>query len=305
MALDNKKISQSSQKKDTTTKILIAFVSILTIAVIVLGYMVYDLSRQNKVITTKKEEITIEKEKLKEQLNELLDDYNELETTNDSINNEISKEKERIVQLIKELDQLKNYNYQIQQRYEKELSSLRKIMRHYVYQIDSLNQLNQQLISENIQIKTEHEKIKDELDEVVNQNDELELVVEAASVIKTAQITVKFLNQRGKETYRTSRIEKIETSFTLVANEIAEAGPRRVYLRIITPDGYVLSTGETFTYREKQISYSAYRDIIYENENLDVVIYYDVKEELNIGKYTIELYMDENKIGESFFTIEK
>jgi chromosome segregation ATPase len=267
--------------------------------------MVYDLSRRNKTIIVKKEEVTVEKEKLREQLNDLLDEYNSLQSNNDSLNSEIQKDKERIRLLIEELDKAKNFSYQMQKKYEQEMASLRKIMRHYVYQIDSLNQLNQQLISENVQIKREHNRIKNEFDEVVTKNDELELVIEGASVVKTSHITIKFLNRRGKETERSSRVEKIQTSFTLVANDLAKAGPRRVYLRIISPDGYVLSSGQTFTYREREISYSAARDIIYEKQNLDVVIFYDVTGELIKGKYTVEIYMDGHKIGESFFTIEK
>lgn len=293
------------EKKDVTTKVLIGLISVLSIAVIILGYMVYDLSRRNKTIIVKTEEVTVEKEKLREQLNDLLDEYNSLKSNNDSLNSEIQKDKERIRLLIEELDKAKNFSYQMQKKYEQEMASLRKIMRHYVYQIDSLNQLNQQLISENTQIKREHNRIKNEFDEVVTKNDELELVIEGASVVKTSHITIKFLNRRGKETERSSRVEKIQTSFTLVANDLAKAGPRRVYLRIISPDGYVLSSGQTFTYREREISYSAARDIIYEKQNLDVVIFYDVTAELIKGKYTVEIYMDGNKIGESFFTIEK
>ncbi|MEJ5266924.1 MAG: hypothetical protein WHW07_03860 [Bacteroidales bacterium] len=293
------------EKKDVTTKVLIGLISVLSIAVIILSYMVYDLSRRNKTIIVKKEEVTVEKEKLREQLNDLLDEYNSLQSNNDSLNSEIQKDKERIRLLIEELDKAKNFSYQMQKKYEQEMASLRKIMRHYVYQIDSLNQLNQQLISENVQIKREHNRIKNEFDEVVTKNDELELVIEGASVVKTSHITIKFLNRRGKETERSSRVEKIQTSFTLVANDLAKAGPRRVYLRIISPDGYVLSSGQTFTYREREISYSAARDIIYEKQNLDVVIFYDVTGELIKGKYTVEIYMDGHKIGESFFTIEK
>lgn len=293
------------EKTDRTTKVLIGLISVLSIAVIILGYMVYDLSRRNKTIIIKSEEVTVEKEKLREQLNDLLDEYNSLQSNNDSLNSEIQKDKERIRLLIEELDKAKNFSYQMQKKYEQEMASLRKIMRHYVYQIDSLNQLNQQLISENVQIKIEHNRIKNEFDEVVTKNDELELVIEGASVVKTSHITIKFLNRRGKETERSSRVEKIQTSFTLVANDLAKAGPRRVYLRIISPDGYVLSSGQTFTYREREISYSAARDIIYEKQNLDVVIFYDVTGELIKGKYTVEIYMDGHKIGESFFTIEK
>lgn len=295
----------NTRKKDSTTKVLIVLVTLMTLAIGVLGFLLYDVSQQKQQIIVKTEEIILEKDQLKEQLTSLLDDYDMLETQNDSLNAEISKEKQHIEALIKELDGVKNYNYSIQQKYEKELASLRSIMRHYVYQIDSLDQMNKFLIAENFQIKDDHDRIKTEMDEVVEKNDELETVISGASVVKTSHIAIKFLNRRGKETEKSTKVEKIQVGFTLVANDLAQTGPRRVYLRLIRPDGYSLSGGQTFDYREKKITYSAYRDIIYEKQNLDVAIYYDVAETLSTGKYTVEIYMDGNKIGESFFTIEK
>ncbi len=295
----------NQKKKDVTTKILIALVSVMIVAIGVMGYMLHDLSKRNNLVVGKNQEVTIEKDNLKAELNTLYDDYSGLETSNDSLNAEIEKEKEHIQTLIQELENVQNYSYSIQQKYEKELTSLKTIMRHYVYQIDSLDQMNKQLIAENIQIKDDHNRIKNEMDEVVEKNDELETTIETASIIKSSNINVEFLNRRGKSTQKSNRIAKIKVSFNLVENDLAESGPRRVYLRIIRPDGFAMTKGQTFEYREKQMACSAYRDIIYNNQDLAVVIYYDVIESITVGKYIVELYMDKEKIGQSFFSIEK
>lgn len=292
-------------KKDVTTKVLVILLSLMLIAVCVLGFLLYDLSQQNKMIVIKTQELGLEKDRLKTQLTELYDDYADLETNNDSLNAAINKDKEYIQTLIKELDRVKNYNYSIQQKYEKELGTLRSIMRHYVFQIDSLDQLNKQLIAENTTIKDDHKRIKHEMDNVVERNDELELVIEGASVLKTTPLVVKFLNKRNKETRKTSKVEKLQISFTIVSNNLASAGPRRVYLRIVRPDGYALSSGQSFDFGDKKISFSASRDIIYEKENLDVSIYYEVSETLTQGKYLVEIYADNQKIGDGSFQIEK
>mgnify|MGYP000870015526 FL=1 len=293
------------KKKDRLTKILIILITFMIVVIGILGFLLYDVSKQKQEIIIKTNEIVVEKDHLREQLTDLLDDYSQLSSTNDSLNAEIEREREHIAELIKELDGIKNYNYSIQRKYEKELSSLRKIMRDYVYQIDSLDQLNKHLMAENINIKDQHSRIKNEIDEVVEKNDELELLISGASVVKTSHISIKFLNRRGKETTKSRRVERLQTNFTLVANDLAESGPRKVYLRIIRPNGYTFSSGQTFDFGSKKLTYTAYRDIVYEKQNLDVVIYYDVNETLEIGKYIVELYMDENKIGESFFNIEK
>ncbi|MDR2010788.1 MAG: hypothetical protein LBQ22_09935 [Bacteroidales bacterium] len=296
---------QPVKNNDKTTKILIALISVMIIAIGVMGYMLYDMKKLNTQMMSKNQEVTIEKETLKRQLTDLLDDYDELSTSNDSLNSEIIREKEHIQTLIKELEGVRNYNYSIQKKYEEELASLRKIMRGYVYQIDSLDQLNKQLIAENVQVKQAHSRIKDEMDLVVERNDELELAIEEASIVKTAGIGVKFLNKKNKEVNKPKRAERIQVNFTLVSNDLAESGARRIYLRIIRPDGYALTDGNTFEFREKNIVYSAYRDVTYEKQDLGVAIYYDMAETFIPGKYNIELYMSGNLIGQTFFTIEK
>lgn len=299
--MDEKK----SSGKDKTTKILIALVALMFVTIAVLGFLLYDMANQRDVIFVEKENITLEKENIKAELTALYDEYSSLETNNDSLNTEILKEKERITILLDELQKTKNYNYSMKKRYENEISSLKSIMRHYVYQIDSLDQYNKQLIAENITIKDEHTRIKSEMDEVVEKNDELSMVIENAAILKTTGITTSFLNRRGREARKASKIEKIKVSFTIVANDLANAGADKVYLRIIRPDNFALSNGQTLVYREKNIAYSAARDVIYENQDLNVSIFYDVHEELTPGRYNIELYMGGNIIGESSFLIEK
>lgn len=293
------------QKKDNTTKVLIGIISILVLAVGVMAWMLYDLSNQKEVLVEKRQEVTLERNVLKQELEFLLDDYEMLDTKNDSLNAAIAAEKEYIKELIEELSNVKNYNYQIQRKYEQELSSLRQIMRHYVFQIDSLDQLNKRLIAENIEIRGDRERIIGELDEVVHRYDELELIVEGASIVRAGRVEFEFLNRRGRSTDRSRRVEKIKTSFTLQANDLAASGPRRIYKRIIRPDGFPYTDGQTLEYREQRVPYTAHRDIIYENQELPVSIFYDLTETPILGKYDVELYMDGEIIGQGSFVIDR
>jgi chromosome segregation ATPase len=293
------------KKTETTTKVLIAIISVLFVAVGVMGFLLYDLSRKAEILTVKEQEVTVEKDLIKEELEFLLEDYEMLDTRNDSLNLAIAQEKQHIMELIDELDRVKNYNYSIQRKYEQELSSLRQIMRHYVYQIDSLDQMNKKLLAENFEIRGDRERIIGELDEVVHRHDELELIIEGASVVRATRIDFEFLNKRGRETSRSRRVEKIKTTFTLVANELAQSGSRRVYLRIIRPDSFPITEGQTLIYREKSVPYTVHRDIIYENQDLTVSVFYDVNEALILGKYDVEIYMDGEIIGQSSFIIDK
>lgn len=293
------------KKKDNTTKVLIALISVLIVGIGIMGWYIYDLSNQAKELAQKEHEATVEKDNLKEELMFLLEDYEGLQTENDSLNEQILREKEHIMELISELENVRNYNYRVQREYEKELSTLRQIMRNYVFQIDSLNQLNQQLIAENIQIKGDRERIKGELDDVVTRYDELELVVEGASVVRAARIEVDLLSNRGRERARARWIDRAKTTFTLQANDLAQSGQRKVYLRIIDPNNRVLTDGQTFEFQEQIIQYTEHRDVIYENSDLTVSIFHDFHDTPEVGTYKVELYMDGAMIGNSSFIIER
>lgn len=296
------------EKNDITTKVLIGLVSGMLVAIIVLIFVLVNTKKQNEQLTNESTTVTNERDNIKEKFSDLLDDYNMLETSNDSLNAEINNRKEEIIKLIEEVNNTKNWAAGMKKTYEEEIKSLKKIMRHYVFQIDSLNILNQQLIAENEMVRTENDRYKSENDELVDRNTELLTTIEDASVVNASHINVSFLNGRDKETNRSSKIEKLKISFTLSANKLASSGQKTIYLRITRPDGYVISSGNTFTVGDSQLSYSDSRIITYDNQSLDVAIYHKVdkdKNPLTAGKHGISLYMDGNKIGESSFLIEK
>lgn len=293
------------EKNDITTKVLIALVSLMLVAVIVLGYLLYKTSKEKDQIVVVNTETTSERDKIKAEFSNLLDQYNGLETTNDSLNAEINGRKQEIVMLIEELDKTKNWAAGMKKKYEEELGTLRSIMKHYVFQIDSLNTLNQQLTAENEMVRTENDRYKSENDELVDRNTELLTTIEDASVVNASHISVVFLNGRDKETNKSGKIEKLKINFTLSANKLASSGQKTVYLRIKRPDGYYISSGGTFAAGDSQLSYSDSRNITYENQSLDVSIYHKVTEQLTVGKYGVSLYMDGKMIGESSFLIEK
>ena len=293
------------EKNDITTKVLIGLVSVMLVAVVVLGYLLYKTSKEKEQITVVNVETTNERDKIKAEFSNLLDQYNGLETTNDSLNAEINGRKQEIVMLIEELDKTKNWAAGMKKKYEEELGTLRSIMKHYVYQIDSLNTLNQQLTAENEMVKTENDRYKSENDELVDRNTELLTTIEDASIVNASHISVVFLNGRDKETNKSGKIEKLKISFTLSANKLASSGQKTVYLRIKRPDGFLISSGSTFTAGDTQLAYTDSRIITYENQALDVSVYHKVTEPLSVGKYLVSLYMDGNMIGESSFLIEK
>lgn len=293
-------------EKEKVTRLLTLLIIVLVIAIGYTAYKVITLSRDYQELTEQMGETISAKDLIEEDLNNLYSEYDSLQTTNDSMNDKLAEEKEKIAVLLEELQTVKSYNASQIRKYQGEIETLRSIMKSYVYQIDSLNQLNNQLIAENNQVRESHERLKYEMDEVVEKNDELELTVEKASVIKASNIQGLTFNKRGKQVDKAKRATQIQTRFTLIENSIAEPGEKTIYVRILRPDGYVLvkNTENIFTYEEEVLAFSESRTVQYDGNFLDVIIYYDLDQELLEGTYQVELYMEGNLIGASSFLLE-
>ncbi|MEA3446874.1 MAG: hypothetical protein U9Q98_00270 [Bacteroidota bacterium] len=292
------------------TNLLLLLIIIMVVAIGIAGYYLVEMNRDYEELQTEMSETVSAKDLIAEDLQDLYTDYDSIQVENDSMTEKLDKEKEKISILLDELKSVKANNAAIIHKYKDEVETMRSIMKSYVYQIDSLNQLNTKLIAESNEVREHNLRMKNEMDEVINKNDELELTVEKAAMIKATNIVSQPYKKDNffssdREADKAGKVDKINTSFTLIENSIAEPGPRTIYLRIIRPDGYVLVNDDNniFTYQEENLAYSASRDIQYDGNFLDVVIYYDVQQTLLVGKYTVELYMDGYKIGTTDFTL--
>ena len=106
------------------------------------------------------------------------------------------------------------------------------------------------------------------------------------------------LNSRENEVSRVKNAAILRVDFAITPNELAAPGNRKVYLCIKSPDGYLLTSESmpTFEYQGLNMGYSAVREVDYQNEDVEVSIYYHGSG-FTEGQYSIELYTDGNLIG--------
>jgi hypothetical protein len=192
-------------------------------------------------------------------------------------------------------------------KYQGELETLRKVMRSYIVQIDSLNTRNKILVAENSQIRQQITQVQDVNTELEKVKVELSEKVEVASVIQAKNISASAVNKKNKETSRLNLMEKLMVSFTLRENPIAEAGQKQVFLRIMRPDSLVITTSpdNLFDYNSKRIIYSATRTIDYMNQDIDVTLWLDNTGDFIPGNYSAEIYLDGIIIGKTTFLLTK
>ncbi|TLX75378.1 hypothetical protein E9993_10300 [Labilibacter sediminis] len=288
--------------KSHKTTIIVASISLVVI--IVLGFLYFQNRSEMQLLV---DEMVEEKAMLAYEFESLAMDYDSLQTNSDTLNLIIEKEREKISQLIEEIQTIKATNASKIREYKKELGSLRKVLKNYVVQIDSLNQTNKALTKENIKYKNTVSNMRTTYNKLEAEKENLEEKVEIASKLETFNMEATGLNSRDRSTSRYSRVSKIRICFSIQKNITAEIGEKDIYLRVLRPDGALLyhSKDDVFMSENKEINFSSRRTIEYGGDELDVCIYYTVDPgELTDGEYTADIFADGQNIGTMTFNLK-
>ena len=130
--MDNKE-----KKEINKLSLLIVIVVVLVLVVAGGGYYIY---HQNEQMEGLVQSFDLEKEEMEDELNELSFQYEgyKFSVGSDSLAALLSTEQAKVQRLLEELRTVKATDAREISRLKKEISTLRKIMRNYVVQIDSL-----------------------------------------------------------------------------------------------------------------------------------------------------------------------
>ena len=240
-----------------------------------------------------------EKDALTEQMVQLQTDYSLLSSNNDTLNYQLELEKEKVEQLIERVKSTEATNRRKIRQYEKELGTLRSIMRSYIVQIDSLNTLNTSLRADAAKAREEARSSRKKYDDLKSTTDEFAKQVEKGSVLKGRGFNFTAITVNGKETNRSSRVDKLKACVALVENEIAQKGERNIYIRIKGPDGILMteSQDQIFEVDGEKMIYSASRMVDYQGAEIEICIYFDSTQKFVKGVYTVDVYTTDGKIG--------
>ena len=284
-----------------TSKIILG-VSIALI--LILGAFIYfqfsKISEAENQLVELTQVMEFEKQQSIEEYEKLAMEYEEfyIETSNDSLLKLFDEEKQKVQQLLQELKTVKATNARRIKELQKELGTVRGVLKSYIYKVDSLNTVNDNLKKENVKVKkqiAEAQEIKRQLEEKTN---ELDAKINLASILEADEIQIKTLNKKGKVTKSLKRITNIEICFQVLRNITAERGYKTVYIRIADANGEVLTTEtKTFEFEGKQLIYSAKKEIEYNGEDTPVCMYYKVTNPLQTGTYSIAIFAEGNLIG--------
>lgn len=296
---------QSENKQRQRQAGLIVGIALLILIIIGGGYKLWQQGKTIDNITAQSE---LDRQFLEEEYNELSLQYEgyKFSINNDSLVAQLSNEQAKVQRLMEELKTVKSSNAQRINELKRELQTLRKIMRNYVAQIDSLNAANQALRTENKEVKAQIHQVSTQRNQLQEEKQRLTKQVELASKLVVSNIRVDFLTDKGKTTKRIKKMKQFKISFAIDQNITTEPGMKNVYVRLYKPDDTLLlkSTYGTFSFEGGEIPYSISRQIEYTGEATSLDMYWDIDEYLSEGTYRLEIFADGYLVGRSSFTLQ-
>lgn len=287
---------QERRGNNLTLKIITA---VLAVAAVILGIVLIGLKSKNKEYNSLVQELNIEKDSLTAQFEALQMDYAELTSDYDSINFALDSSREEISLLVDQLKKASATDRNTIRKYEAELGTLRTIMRGYIVQIDSLNTLNHRLTEEAAEAKKNAAESKRQSENLSKQVKNLTGQIAVGSVLKARGLRIDAFGSNDKIVDKAARVARMLVSLSLVENDLAERGPVRVYVRVIDPDGNLLSDGRgtTFSVAGTSLEATASREIDYEGAEVDMSIYINNVAKFVPGTYTMEAYTSSGLLG--------
>jgi hypothetical protein len=283
-------------------KVYLGIITALVIAVGVLTFQLYQNKTSIQNITVANNDLQTDKQQLTNELNEMLEQYNDLETNNKELQGEMLEQKQKIQDLLEDVKNNKA-NVATIRKFKKEVGTLRVIMKGYVGTIDSLNTMNQELISENQTISTRLTETRKTNENLQSEKENLQGIVKNASRLQITEQEVLGLRERSSGTFakssRASRIAKFETCFLLLENKTTKAEDKEVFVRLLAPDGSLLKSAESkeFFNGEETLMSSASKVFPYNNKETDVCVYVPIADEITEGEYTMMYYESGALIG--------
>ncbi len=273
-----------------------------------LAWMLFErqgLKEENQELQELRELAELDKQEMENDYERLTVQYGEMisQINNDSLIAQLTQEQLRTQQLLKELKEVKTTDAREITRLKKELETVRAVLRDYIRQVDSLNQVNQQLVAENDRVKDELAQSNQANAGLRQEKQNLTEKVAIAAQLDATNISMTILNKRGKVTKKMKDCKTIQVNFTIARNVTAANGNRTLYVRIQTPAGSVLTEG-TFPYENRQLEYSMKRVVEYAGEELPVTANWQVGEYLEGGEYRVSIFSDGNMIGTRTFTFK-
>lgn len=178
-------------------------------------------------------------------------------------------------------------------------------------EVNKLKKRNKELIAENQKLTDENKRLEGELvlekgkaGQLAEKTGFLEQQIKKGAVLHVYDLNADGIRVvrggREKIAPKANKAEKIRVGFTLPKNDISAPGLKTVYLVIKDPNNMPITDGgSNFNFEGKSLAFTVKDQVEYNNEKKDMVMYGKnlFKENFDPGVYTVEIYCEGAKIG--------
>lgn len=302
-------------KKQKT--ILFAGIGVVVALVVLAGVLIFSNSRQSTEFDSVQAELDSlrfanDQLKLTNEFNQLNADFKAYEDQqiylkNDSLVQKYDQARLKVESLLKELNAEKRSNLQNRQKIkalEAEIATLKGIVKHYLEEIKRLGEENEGLRKEIEEINEKNEQLSTAVTTATTKNEELTQKVQLAEKLTLTGVSLQAFNKKGKNEKKIKKAKQLGVHLTITPNNTAKPGLKDVYVRITSPEGILLKGNGSFAFDGTQLEYTAKRQVEYANDELSTSVYWDVNTSLTQGEYTVEIFIDGNRLASRRFTMK-
>lgn len=277
------------------------FVAFLLLLVIAIGLLSYQNASEYSEL---KDVFKLEKIELESELNSVIKNYENAIYQKDDISLDLRDKLHKIIKFKDTINSLKTTDYGMFRLYRKRISGLAKQNKILFKHIDSLNGVNNQLLTKNDSVKDILILKEGLYTRLKNKNQSLDLEkkvlkekIAIAEIIETSSIKVSAMKKRrsGKHTSTSysSKTDAFKIEFSLLENNIISSGDKSIYIQIVNNDKVIAPAEEIKLKNKENILCNDNFKAKYLNKQLSIISFIDVNRNLiNKGSYKINVFVD-------------
>lgn len=308
--MENQK-SAEMQTKDTSKRtVFIVIILILFATNLLLVWQYFEKKDSLAVVSESLKTTLMDKDQLSAELQKVKLEYEKINLANGDLQSLLSSKDEEIKSKISQIQKLISAGDDTSlEKAKAEIAELKAMNVRYSMEADSMKNANIQLANQNQSLNTNLNEVKSQVTSLTQQNVVLSNKVAVGSILRTRDLiaTAVRTKRNGKELIATkaSSAEQIKIVFTILENLVVDKGNKEIFIRIVSPGGSVLATSqETFLVNGQASLYTQKEIVAYENKDTEITTYYPKSIPFVKGKYDIEIYNNNNQIGQSSFVLK-
>ena len=281
-------------------KLLVALFILILLLISSLFYQSESMKKQMDL----KIQFIEQKNIIRDELDDLVDEHDELLEEYGDLNNQLFEKDSLIQNQIAEIKSLIRNKKDLKEARIK-IENLKRISKRYLADIDSLFYINERLASEKDSVIKVNKNINWKNYTLNKKNIQLSDQVNKGSVLEVSNISVEALRFRGtgKEvpTRSAQKTQILRSCFNISANQIAKSGQKSLSIQYLNPRGEILNSTDSVNIN--QLQYSLTDSVNYLNKDLEICIDFERNKMLIEGNYVLKVFIDDLFLAESKFNL--